>query len=167
MKKEEIKQKAIVELDLNNLANVIKEVDKNKELIGNWDIYSGNFNEVLLHRFAYLKGTYEALQLLGIVLDNIEYSLKFKYFITNVQTDDPNKTYCIEGRLYDGGDFSFDWIYSVDDIIKSEDDEDKNCPAVYNFMKYHSHEVTLEAKNAVKYYTKHFKELFQLSKSIK
>lgn len=159
MRQKELTQNVIVDLDLNELATIIKEADKNKSLLGNWDLYSDNLNEVLLHRFGYLKGTYDATRLLGVILDGIQYALKFKYYINY-----NDEIYCIEGKIGEEYETNITDIYNYKSII---DDWTYGHPIVVDFMKNHEYIVKTETKNIIRYYREYFTRIFDRGKTIK
>ena len=76
MKKQAVTQNVIFDLNYSQLNSIIRTEDKNGRLLGSNGIYSNGYSEIndeiILHRFGYLKGTMNALDLLGKILNNIE-----------------------------------------------------------------------------------------------
>ena len=83
MKKQDVTQNVIFDLNYSQLNSIIRTEDKNNQLLGLNGVYSNEYSEIndeiILHRFACLRGTIKAIDLLGKILNNIKNCLSFTY----------------------------------------------------------------------------------------
>ncbi len=160
MKKQDVTQNVIVKLDFNELNKIIREQDKNGELLGYQGLYekwSYINDQIILHRFAYLKNTMEAVDLLGIILSNIDNCLSYIYFVGY-----RNKKYRCIG-YYDGNGIEIDDIQSEsgEDILE----EDKTV--INNYAYENEQEVLIECSKMSKYYKEYYTRLFDRGRTVK
>ena len=132
----------IVKLNYQSLADMVS-----LDHIYNFD--RENFNEKeILRVFNYYKGTRQAIELLGSILKNIEYSLELTMFI-----DDNN--YPMKAEIfYQENDCEFinDDGYDINYLIEQNN---KIRPL---YIK--------EAKDTIKYYKEYFTRLYDRSRTV-
>lgn len=160
MKKTENTQNVIVELNFTELNKILRSEDKDGRLLGSQGLFSNGCSyindEIILHRFAYLRGTMDAIDLLGKILSNIDACLKFQYY---TEYKDEN--------LYCTGNIDDECI-EIDDILLSEseligDDNKELYDIVYNNEK----EIMIEASKMKKYYKEYYTRLFDRGRTVK
>lgn len=158
MKNTDLTQNTIVKLDLNELNKIIREQDKNGRLLGSQGLYN-NYSyiddNIILHRFAYLKNTMNGVDLLGIILSNIDNCLKFTYYFEfkniNIQ--------CF--GYYDGDGIEIDDIFCG--ATKLEGDK----TVIYNIVYDHEKEILIECNKMSKYYKEYYTRLFDRGRTVK
>lgn len=169
MKKQDVTKNVIVELDFDELNINIREVDKYGKLLGNHghltDDYTYIDDKIILHRFAYLKGTIDAIDLLANILGSIDYSLKYTYYLTY-------KGKCIDCKGIIPADINeFDCTYikpliCIDENNKPEFSEDEQTEII-NIVYEHRNEILLEANKMKKYYKEYYTRLFDRGRTVK
>ena len=169
MKKQDVTQNVIVKLDFNELNKLIRNDDKNNRLLGWNGVYSNGYSEIndeiILHRFALLRGTMEAIDLLGKILNNIDYCLSYIYFVEY-------KGKCIDCQGIIPADINeFDCSYiepliGIDENNKPEFSEDEQTEII-NIVYEHRNEILLEANKMKKYYKEYYTRLFDRGRTVK
>ena len=161
MKKQDVTQNVIVKLDFNELNKLIRNDDKNNRLLGWNGVYSNGYSEIndeiILHRFAFLRGTMEAIDLLGKILNNIENCLSFTYYF-----DNKNKKLKCTGQfdIYDN-DIINEHIWCGDCEM------DGDMTELYNEIYENIKEIHIEYNKAIKYYKEYYTRLFDRGRTVK
>jgi len=161
MKNKDLPQNVIVKLDFNELNKIIREEDKNGRLLGSqglYENYSFLDDKIILHRFAYLKGTMDGIDLLGIILSNIDFCLKFTYYFEykgqNVQ--------CF-GFCNDGCGDSID----IQDILFGNTALEGDKTELYKYVYDHEKEILIEYNKMSKYYKEYYTRLYDRGRTVK
>lgn len=161
MKKTNENQNVIVNLNFFELNKLIRNDDKDHRLLGWNGIYDDNYSEIndeiILHRFAFLKGKMEAIDLLGKILDGINYCLSFEYFI-----EYKDKNYICNGSFF-AGDFDIDNIYDA----AGDDMSDEIKTEINNYAFKNCQEIYIECNKAIKYYKEYYTRLFDRGRTVK
>lgn len=161
MKKQDVTQNVIVKLDFDELNKLIRNEDKNNRLLGWNGVYSNKYSEIndeiILHRFAFLRGTMEAIDLLGKILNNIDYCLSYIYFVEYKG----KKFRCIGFNDGDG--------ITIDDIRSESCDEilDEDKIEINNYAYENEQEVLIEINKMSKYYKEYYTRLFDRGRTVK
>ena len=161
MKKQDVTQNVIVKLDFNELNKLIRNDDKNNRLLGWNGVYSNDYSEIndeiILHRFAFLRGTMEAIDLLGKILNNIENCLSFTYYF-----DNKNKNFKCTGQfdIYDNN-------IIIEHIWCGDCEMDGDMTELYNEIYENSKEIHIEYNKAIKYYKEYYTRLFDRGRTVK
>lgn len=161
MKKEKNTQNVIVELDFIALNKVIRYEDKNGRLLGNNGVWSNGYSEIndeiILHRFGYLKGTMDALDLLGKILVAIDDCLNYIYFV-----EYNNKKYRAIGEYEGCG-------VSINDIQSESGDEilEEDRKAIHNYVYENEKDILIECHKMIKYYKEYYTRLFDRGRTVK
>lgn len=158
MKKQENTQNVIIELDFDNLNKIIRQEDTKGRLLANHGYICDNCtfidDSIILHRFAYLKGTMDAIDLLGLILNNIEICCKFTYYYKN-----ENVNYVITGYIRE--DIIIEQIYDRNGIVEPDN-------KLYNDIWFEiEQEIMIEFHKTVKYYKEYYTRLFDRGRTIK
>ena len=161
MKKQDVTQNVIFDLNYSQLNSIIRTEDKNNRLLGWNGVYSNEYSEIndeiILHRFACLRGTMEAIDLLGKILNNIENCLSFTYYF-----DNKNKKFKCTGEFntYDN-DIIIEHIWSGDCEMNGDMTE------LYNEIYENIKEIHIEYNKAIKYYKEYYTRLFDRGRTVK
>lgn len=158
MKTQDVTQNVIVKLDFNELNKIIREQDKNGRLLGSQGLfknYSWIDDQIILHRFAYLKGTMDAVDLLGIILSNIDLCLKFVYYFEYKDMKLQCYGYYDEGGL------------TLEDIMYGQVILEDNKKEIYEYVNDNEKEIIIECNKMSKYYKEYYTRLFDRGRTVK
>ena len=160
MKKQNVTQNVIFDLNYSQLNSIIRTEDKNNRLLGLNGVYSNEYSEIndeiILHRFACLRGTMEAIDLLGKILNNIENCLSFTYYF-----DNKNKKFKCTGQFDIYNDIIIEHIWCGDCEMNGDMTE------LYNEIYENIKEIHIEYNKAIKYYKEYYTRLFDRGRTVK
>lgn len=152
-------QNVIVKLDLIELNRLIRNEDKEGRLLGSQGLWSNGYSEIndeiILHRFGYLKGTMSALDLLGKILDNIENCLSYTYYLNY-----KNNNYTCTG-WYDGDGIT------IENICCGSVEMNGDLTELHNIIYDNEKEILIECNKMTKYYKEYYTRLFDRGRTIK
>ena len=161
MTQQAVTQNVIFDLNYSQLNSIIRSEDKNGRLLGSNGIYSNGYSEIndeiILHRFGYLKGTMNALDLLGKILNNIENCLTFTYYF-----DNKNKNFKCTGQF----DICDNNII-IEHIWCGDCEMNGDMTELYNEIYENIKEIHIEYNKAIKYYKEYYTRLFDRGRTVK
>ena len=161
MKKQYVTQNVIFDLNYSQLNSIIRTEDKNNHLLGLNGVYSNEYSEIndeiILHRFACLRGTMEAIDLLGKILNNIENCLSFTYYF-----DNKNKKFKCTGEFN-----TYDNDIIIEHIWCGDCEMNGDMTELYNEIYENIKEIHIEYNKAIKYYKEYYTRLFDRGRTVK
>ena len=161
MKKQDVTKNVIFDLNYSQLNSIIRTEDKNNRLLGWNGVYSNEYSEIndeiILHRFACLRGTMEAIDLLGKILNNIENCLSFTYYF-----DNKNKNFKCTGEFN-----TYDNDIIIEHIWCGDCEMNGDMTELYNEIYENSKEIHIEYNKAIKYYKEYYTRLFDRGRTVK